>query len=54
MDTIELIKEFPDIVVINMYRSILRYAASNNNSINQETKTLLTVLMSEVNIRKLI
>ncbi len=49
-----MIKEFPDIVVLNMYRSILRYTASNNNSINQETRNLLMLLVSEINSRELI
>ena len=50
----EYIKEFSDIVVLNMYRSVLRYQASSKNTNHHETETLLMILESEVNSRKLI
>ncbi|GIN37258.1 hypothetical protein J19TS1_02070 [Heyndrickxia oleronia] len=54
MKTSEHIKEFSDIVVLNMYRSILRYRASSKNTNHQETETLLMILESEVYSRDLI
>ena len=52
--TSEHIKEFSDIVVLNMYRSILRYRASSKNTDHHETDTLLMILESEVYSRDLI
>ena len=50
----EYIKDYSDIVVLNMYRSVLRYRESSKNTNRHETETLLMILESEVKKRKLI
>lgn len=54
MKITEYIKEFSDIVVLNMYRSVLRYRESSKNTNQHETETLLMIIESEVKKRKLI